>query len=314
MSGSGTISGGSASFFTSWTPTAAGTYYWRGVYAGDGNNNGFTDLGGVTEQIVINSTTPTLLTTPGPGGTVPATLQDSATLSNAYNPTGSIVFNLYPPADTSCTGTPAHTETVALSGNSASTVAGYLANIAGVWHWTASYAGDTNNSAASSGCTAEPVTVNKASPSIVTAATNTTGPSMTVSDSATLSGGYNPTGSITFKLYGPSATPVCTNLVFTSSPVTVNGNGTYGPVSFSPAATGSYYWIASYSGDTNNSAVSGACGDTNETSTVSPGLAKVVKTVSGQPPATGQTFTFELRQGASTTSDGTTLETADHGC
>jgi hypothetical protein len=33
-----------------------------------------------------------------------------------------------------------------------------------------------------------------------------------------------------------------------------------------------------------------------------------VKTVSGQPPAAGQSFTFELRQGASTVSDGTVLE------
>jgi hypothetical protein len=39
------------------------------------------------------------------------------------------------------------------------------------------------------------------------------------------------------------------------------------------------------------------------------GHANVVKTVSGQAPATGQTFTFELRDGASTTSDGTVLET-----
>ena len=39
------------------------------------------------------------------------------------------------------------------------------------------------------------------------------------------------------------------------------------------------------------------------------GKAKVVKTVSGSPPASGQSFTFELRQGASTASDGTTLET-----
>ena len=38
------------------------------------------------------------------------------------------------------------------------------------------------------------------------------------------------------------------------------------------------------------------------------GKAKVVKTVSGQPPATGQTFTFELRSGASTSSQGTILE------
>jgi hypothetical protein len=39
------------------------------------------------------------------------------------------------------------------------------------------------------------------------------------------------------------------------------------------------------------------------------GKVKVAKTVSGQPPAAGQTFTFELRQGASTSSDGTVLET-----
>src|SRR5438067_929100 len=41
------------------------------------------------------------------------------------------------------------------------------------------------------------------------------------------------------------------------------------------------------------------------------GLAKVHKTVSGQTPAAGQTFHFQLRSGASTTSDGTILEEKD---
>jgi hypothetical protein len=39
------------------------------------------------------------------------------------------------------------------------------------------------------------------------------------------------------------------------------------------------------------------------------GKVKVAKTVSGQPPAADQSFTFELRQGASTSSEGTVLET-----
>jgi uncharacterized repeat protein (TIGR01451 family) len=39
------------------------------------------------------------------------------------------------------------------------------------------------------------------------------------------------------------------------------------------------------------------------------GKVKVVKTVSGQPPAIDQSFTFELRQGASTVADGAVLET-----
>src|SRR5215213_2420111 len=38
------------------------------------------------------------------------------------------------------------------------------------------------------------------------------------------------------------------------------------------------------------------------------GMAQIVKTVSGLPPAAGQSFTFEIRQGASTVSDGTVLE------
>jgi predicted outer membrane repeat protein len=147
-----------------------------------------------------------------------------------------------------------------------------------------------------------------ANPTLTTTATDASGASTLVSDSATLSGGSNPTGSITFKLYGPSATPACTDLVFTSSPVTVSGNGTYGPVSFSPTAVGTYYWVASYSGDGNNNPVSGTCGDAGETSTVSPGAAQVVKTVNGTTPGGTQLFTFQLRAGASVSQDGTTLE------
>jgi len=41
------------------------------------------------------------------------------------------------------------------------------------------------------------------------------------------------------------------------------------------------------------------------------GRAKIVKTVNGQPPAAGQTFTFQLRTGASTSADGTVLEQKD---
>jgi hypothetical protein len=41
------------------------------------------------------------------------------------------------------------------------------------------------------------------------------------------------------------------------------------------------------------------------------GLVKVKKTVSGQPPAAGQTFHFQLRSGASSVSDGTILEEKD---
>jgi hypothetical protein len=84
-----------------------------------------------------------------------------------------------------------------------------------------------------------------------------------VTDTATLSGGNNPTGTITFKVYGPNDATCSGATVFTST-VTVNGNGNYTSGTFTPGAVGTYRWIASYSGDAKNTASSGACGDQNE--------------------------------------------------
>ncbi len=55
--------------------------------------------------------------------------------------------------------------------------------------------------------------------------------------------------------------------------------------------------------------MTGTCGDTGETSTVSPGSAKVIKTVNGAAPTGTQAFTFTLRQGADVSNLGTILET-----
>jgi hypothetical protein len=48
--------------------------------------------------------------------------------------------------------------------------------------------------------------------------------------------------------------------------VSVNGNGSYGPVSFTPDAPGTYHWVASYDGDPLNTSASApsACLDENE--------------------------------------------------
>jgi len=70
----------------------------------------------------------------------------------------------------------------------------------------------------------------------------------TLTDTATLSGDNNPTGSITFFLTDPSSS------VVDIETVTVNGNGDYTtPNGFSPSVAGTYMWSASYSGDVNNS-------------------------------------------------------------
>src|SRR5262249_35450371 len=96
-------------------------------------------------------------------------------------------------------------------------------------------------------------------PTITTAPTPTTvtlGTSpVTLTDLARLANGFNPTGSITFTLVAPGGATV------DSETVKVNGNGVYTtPTGFTlpsgGAATGTYQWDASYSGDPNNSAIS----------------------------------------------------------
>lgn len=84
-----------------------------------------------------------------------------------------------------------------------------------------------------------------------------------ISDTATLSGGVNPTGAISFLAYGPNDTN-CSGTVVFSSDVDVNGNGQYTSGSFVPTAAGTYRFVATYSGDFNNKSFVGTCNDANE--------------------------------------------------
>ena len=106
--------------------------------------------------------------------------------------------------------------------------------------------------------TREPETViEPATPTLATATGGTVvlGIEDPLTDSATLAGGDNPTGTITFVLTAPDGSVVDTETD------TVSGNGTYGtpiqPDGFVPTVTGTYQWSASYSGDSNNNPVSG---------------------------------------------------------
>lgn len=89
-------------------------------------------------------------------------------------------------------------------------------------------------------------------------------------DAATLSGGTSTSGSLVFKLFGPNDSTCSNAPAFTSSALTVTGNGTYTSPSFTPTASGTYSWVAEYSGDVNNPPLSGACGAASEALTVGP--------------------------------------------
>jgi hypothetical protein len=87
-----------------------------------------------------------------------------------------------------------------------------------------------------------------------------------IRDTAVLSGGSSPTGTISFSLYSANDSN-CSNAL-RQLRVPVSGNGSYVSPPVTPAAPGSYQWIARYSGDANNASLSGSCQDPTERSTV----------------------------------------------
>ena len=225
-----------------------------GHYVGDANNNAATDQGGVAEQVIVAPASPTMTTTASPAvtlGTTAPTLSDSAVLAGGLNPTGSLVFTLTGP------GGFTYTQTDTVRGNSTYTASTPLATtgtVAGTYTWSVTYEGDANNNAAiDQGGAIEQTVVSSASPTLVTTASaaitlGTTAP--TLSDSAVLSGGYFPTGSIVFTLSGPNGFSYM-------QPDTVNGNATYTastPLATTGTVAGTYTWSATYSGDANNNA------------------------------------------------------------
>src|SRR5207248_2179519 len=109
-------------------------------------------------------------------------------------------------------------------------------------------------------------TVSPASPAINTVAGGTViiGSGMNLADTAVLSGGSSPTGTITFHLYyNGGTTPVDTETV------NVSGAGSYStPSGYLPTAAGSYLWSANSGGDSNNNGAHD--NGQNEAETVSP--------------------------------------------
>ncbi|MEA2828082.1 MAG: hypothetical protein QOG43_2521 [Actinomycetota bacterium] len=70
-------------------------------------------------------------------------------------------------------------------------------------------------------------------------------------DSVTLGGGVNPTGSVTFTLFGPG-NPTCSGSPIFTATRPVNGNGYYESSRYTTNAAGNYNWMAVYSGDAAN--------------------------------------------------------------
>ncbi len=217
-------------------------------------------------------------------GTGSVSVRDSATVAVTGISTwsGTVQFRLRGPiGGTNETSTDVGAP-VSIS-NSTATVSSPTAAVtsAGDYCWSAHFSSNTtgvpdaNDSGGSECFTVTPVT-----PMLSTqAGSSPVNYGQPISDTAILSGtarqpgtpAINPQtagapagGTLTFTAYGPDN---CSTVAFTSSAVTVSGDGTYGPVSFTPTSPGTYHWAASYSGNapnTNSTDHNTGCTDANE--------------------------------------------------
>jgi hypothetical protein len=120
-----------------------------------------------------------------------------------------------------------------------------------------------------------PITFETANPSgatIVTQATTDSPFGMEIQDVATVVGPVGapePTGTVTFLVYGPDD-PGCENSPRAGSSVVLSGSpGTATSDAYLPTAAGAHRWVATYSGDENYASVTSLCNSLDETSNVS---------------------------------------------
>ena len=85
----------------------------------------------------------------------------------------------------------------------------------------------------------------------------TAGIGSSIADQATVSSGYSPTGTVTFRLYDNSS--ATGSPLFTDTKTLSAGSATSS--GYPTAALGTYYWVATYNGDANNNTASSGTAD-----------------------------------------------------
>ncbi len=271
----------------SYVPLAAGSYLFRAIYSGDNNYNA-AQSGNTAEPLSVGPATPEVTTQLSQTTiTLGDSVTDTATVTGLGGqfpaPTGTVQFQVQ-------VGIGPWTNlgsAVTLVGGSATSIA-YMPLAAGSYHFRAIYSGDSNYLGAQSGDAAEPLTVEKFTPTVTTllsATTITLGGSVT--DTVTVTGLPSPipgpTGTVQFEV---SADGGATWTLFSTQSL-VNGQATSS--SYTPLAAGSYLFRALYLGDSNyNPAQSG---DQSEPLSVGPATPTVTTQLSQTSITLGESIT-----------------------
>jgi len=253
------------------------TYYWRAHYSGDLTHEAASSTCGDEIVAVAEDTAlATMLTgidkegeeiepaeeifvTPG------TSVNDTAELSgeNAEKATGVVEYNVY--SDKECTKPFTETDRVKIESEGVLPPSSPVVLPSGTYYWQASYPGDSFNKPSTSPCGKEVAKV--ALESLTTLLSGEeqaeteveVQPEAPVTDSATLDieNVSTATGTVEYLVYSDED---CEELEVEAGEVTVKE----GIVPDSEAVelpTGTYYWIATYSGDGTHPEVASACGD-----------------------------------------------------
>ena len=259
-------------------------------YPGDSANAGSSGAATLVVQATPSISTALSSTTAAVGQPV----TDSATLTGGASAGGTVTYYFY--ADGACgSGQTQVGARVTVTGGVVPASAPQTFTSLGSYSWNAAYSGDGNNVGAASAC--EPLTVQEASPTVTTLVSPSTITLTTTSGSATdavtVTGGFAPTGTITFQVSKDSCSTTAVAGFPSSSSSdskTVSGNGVYTSDSFAPPGAGIFYWEVTYSGDANNNAFS-LCGGTGESLSVAPASPTIGTTLSSSAITVGNVVT-----------------------
>jgi hypothetical protein len=131
-----------------------------GGFLGDANAPGTNDLSDLFQPGTIPLT---VASTPQPANaTVGTAITDRATVGGGVNPTGTVTFNLY--NNPNAAGTPLFTDANEPLVNGTATSMAFTTTAIGTDYWVATYNGDGNNAALSSGSASAPVTISVPTP------------------------------------------------------------------------------------------------------------------------------------------------------
>ena len=248
-----------------YTPMAAGSYHFRAIYSGDSNYFG-AQSGDLAEPLTVEKYTPTVTTelsatTITLGGSITDTVTVTGLPSPFPVPTGSVQFQVS--TDGGATWTTFSTKTL-VSGQAVSD--SYTPLAAGDYLFRAVYTGDANYNGAQSADDAEPLMVEKYTPTVTTQLSQTSitlGGSVT--DMVTVTGLSSPfpmpTGTVQFQVSSNGGTSWTT---FSTKTLDASGHATSD--AYTPLAAGNYLFRALYLGDGNYNAAQS--GDNDEPLTV----------------------------------------------